>query len=304
MTQPPFFSFHLTSVCRMMAFICVFMMLVGCETAQRQTLLKQTGGLIKRSGEAIQDLSQTSVQSSQRNHSQNREINQLFAQPYIDPLTQYLERNRHRKELNSELNSVRAERDRRCAAIAERFNNQTLTPANLNRYRAGYLYSCPNDVNAYAQRLAASIPQDATQKASAQNMDATQATNTLSSPSRTDSPPSNTDALKECYLLVSIRNYHEALTMCQPLAEQNDVAAQTQMARVHYALENYDQTLHWANRAAPRSAEAAYLLGQLHQKGHGTHTDLRQASLWYQRASSMGHTKAQQALNALEEKPE
>ncbi|EXJ12233.1 tetratricopeptide repeat protein [Nitrincola nitratireducens] len=297
MTQPPFFPSRLTSTFRMMASICILMVLVGCETAQRQTLLKQTGGLIKRSGEAIQDLSQTPTQSK------NSEINQLFAQPYIDPLTQYLERNRHRKELRSELNSVRAERDRRCAAIAERFNNQALTQANLNRYRAGYLYSCPNDVNAYAQRLAASVAQSATQKASVQTIDATQS-NTLSSPSRTDSPPSNADALKECYLLVSIRNYHEALKICQPLAEQNDVAAQTQMARVHYALKNYDQTLHWANRAAPRSAEAAYLLGQLHQKGHGTPTDLRQASLWYQRASSMGHTEAQQALNALDVKPE
>jgi len=270
--------------------ILLTLLLSGCETSQRRD---QAGNLIKHSKDVIK----TTVNNALGN---DQSIQQLFAQPYIDPLTRYLEQNHGRADLSAELNTVKTERDRRCAAIAQRFNSQPITKANLDRYRAGYQYSCANDVAAYEQRLSSVATLNTTDNTTDSIQSSTSTQTTRAAPT--------SDPLKECYLLVSIRNYHEALKACQAPAENNNTSAQTQMALVHYALKNYDQAIRWANQAAPRSAEAAYLLGQLHQNGQGTPTNQAQATLWFQRAADMGHSQARAELTKLnnlsEDKPE
>ncbi len=77
----------------------------------------------------------------------------LFEQPYIDPLTRYLEEHAEDPRYAEVLTDISRERDRRCAAIADEFAERPANRETLARYRRGYLYSCPAEVNAFYTRV-------------------------------------------------------------------------------------------------------------------------------------------------------
>lgn len=211
-----------------------------------------------------------------------REIEALFSQPYIDPLTRYLQQHGDDERRAEYLSQVLQERDRRCDMIAQRYATRPLTRQTLEQYRAGYGYSCPAQVAAFARRLAEVAPT----AAEAQNTSAVAQTNA----------GANGDwsaQLNDCYLLTSIRNHGEARQACLEPAERGDARAQYNMALIARALGDYTDALHWAHMAADRSARARYLLGDLYAKGQGVAADDANALRWYREAAEMGDAAAQ-----------
>lgn len=256
----------------------VALLLVGCESLQHDSVqwLEKTGQALRNWGAAERQL------------AYDREVQQLFAQPWIDPLTRYLEQYRSDESRAEHLQRVLRERDARCAAIAERYAQRPLTASTLEQYRVGYRYSCPRQVQAFAARLAASHPRPADKPPPAGSGPIPAA------PAAELSARSLwSEQLNDCYLLTTIRNFNEARDACQVPAEQGDLRAQYNMALIAQALEQYTEAVHWAHLAAPRSAEARYLLGALHADGLGVARDDEQALHWYREAAEMGSARAQ-----------
>ena len=94
--------------------------------------------------------------------------------------------------------------------------------------------------------------------------------------------------LNDCYLLTTIRNYSEARAACQAPAQQGDRRAQSNMALISRALGQYAAALDWAQQAAPGSADAAYLLGELYERGQGVEASDQRALSWYLQAAEQG----------------
>jgi hypothetical protein len=213
------------------------------------------------------------------------EVQALFDQPYIDPLTRYFQKYRGSSVRASQIAQIREERDRRCEAVAERYASGPLTQQALASYKAGYAFSCPKDVAAYADRLARrQAPAEEEELAN---------TDTEKAPAREE--PSQ--QLKDCYLLTEIRNFSEALKACREPAERGDIQSQTNMALIAYTMEDYAAAYTWARKAAPDSSEAAYLLGRMYTAGKGTVRNNAEAKKWYSEAARQGHTGAKVALD-------
>lgn len=239
--------------------LVIMLFLAGCESLDRKSLMEQP---------------------TQKDTSS--ELEALFTQPYIDPLTRYLEANQGNTALNDELRQVRQERDRRCKVIADRFSEQAVTAESVDRFRRGYAYSCPQAVQAYANQL------------ELQDTPAQPAPEQRPEPSRTQ-PPEQTKPhpqSSECYLLTSIKNYADAIRICDAPARSGDLRAQTNLANIHYELKRYDSALHWAKQAAESSADAAFILARLYELGQGVESDQQEALSWYQYAQQMGHHQA------------
>lgn len=206
------------------------------------------------------------------------ERNSLFNQPYIDPLTDYLRAHEGDRSRAALVNDVRQERARRCEAVARKYDSKPPTEASLDTYRAGYQYSCPQQVRDFAQRVKQ-------HRATSGQTD--------KNPKLAPSERSN------CYLLTSIRNFTEAKQACLEPAEQGDVRAQANMAVISRAFEQYPEAVAWARRAAPQSAEACLVLGRLYESGLGVEADTELAAQWYRKAIDLGNEDAQAALQAL-----
>lgn len=200
------------------------------------------------------------------------ELNALFSQPYIDPLTRYLETNRNNPARADERRRVRQERDRRCQVIADNYAQQEVTAQSVERFRRGYNYSCPRAVQAYASQLESKPV-------------------TPDSPVVTEPAPLHAQS-SDCYLLTSIKNYAEAIRVCEAPAASGDLRAQTNMATIHYELKRYELALKWTKLAAESSAEAAFLLARLYEQGQGVEANPQEALNWYQHAQQMGHAQA------------
>ena len=207
-----------------------------------------------------------------------REQQALFDQPYIDPLTEYLAEHRDDPSRASMLQQVERERDVRCEAVAVKYANKPATEVTLQRYEAGYNYSCPDHVAAFSERVERQppIPEP---KPRAEPEPATVVV--------ADDNGVSDRALSDCYLLTAIRNYSEARKACQGPADNGDVRSQANMAIIFYAFEDYTSALVWAEKASPASGEAAFLLGQMYATGHGIGQDMDQR----------GHKRAQAALD-------
>lgn len=258
--------------------VCVAALLSGCEATQRDNFFTQPSQWFERSGEMIQDFSRNLTATGD-----DQELEALFDQPYIDPLTRYLETNRDRSELKTQLQRVQIERDRRCDVIAARFDRIEVTQASADRFRRGYNYSCPAQVDAYAQRLAESEPSSALQ-ASAEFSQ------------QSDTQDQVLTSARDCYLLTSIKNYSEALLSCRTAAQQQDIRSIANLAQIYFALQRYTDAIIWAKKAADQSPDASLLLGTLYEQGLGVEPNRNIATAWYQQAKAMGHPKADGAL--------
>lgn len=262
-------------------------LLGGCGSVQKDAFMETSADLLARTGEALSRIgektpAQTDLPDPRPNPKQD-ELAALFDQPYIDPLTEYLRRHDDDARPASQLERVRRERDRRCRVIAENFEKDPKTRAQLARYRAGYSFSCPDQVASYQEALLADL-----EKKSNEPQDR---------PDSPDSPdPILNNQVSDCYLLTAIRNFSEALRACSGPAEAGDVQAQTNMALIFYALADYRNAYQWASEAAPASGEAAFLLANMYTNGQGVGPDPDQAEKWYHQAAGQGHAGAKAVL--------
>ncbi|MEX0605019.1 MAG: tetratricopeptide repeat protein [Marinobacter sp.] len=271
-------------------FVVLFLALIlaGCESLQRERFLEASSELWGRAGEAFKGVGQVPADDEF-----SSELNPLFQQPYIDPLTRYLIRYEGDEPRSDVLAIVRQERDRRCDVIADRYSAKPISQEALNLYRVGYRFSCPQDVNAYAQRLKkleAEASEDEVRTTERENAEDEEPVASEVS----KAPPSK--QLSDCYLLTTIRNFSGASKACLQPAEAGDVQAQTNMALIAYSLRDYAKAQQWARRAAPASGGASYLLGQMYSTGNGVEQNKEKAKTWYIEAAEQGHAEAKAAL--------
>ena len=263
--------------------LLILLFLSGCASVDGDRLSKASSDLLERTGQVMKK-----IVNPKTPNSYQREQRALFDQPYIDPLTEYLAEHRDDPSRASVLHNVERERDLRCEAIADEYANEPATNAMLQRYQAGYRYSCPGEVAAFAERVKRQ-PSTPEPEPRAEPEPATVDV--------ADESGVSDQALSDCYLLMAIRNYSEAREACQGPADNGDVRAQSNMAIIFHAFEDYASARVWAEKAAPASGEAAFLLGQMYATGRGVGQDMDQAVYWYTEAAKRGHKQAQAALD-------
>ncbi|GHG77824.1 hypothetical protein GCM10010919_33760 [Alishewanella longhuensis] len=191
-----------------------------------------------------------------------QEVAALLAQPYIDPITRYLQLHQQDASRARYLQALRDERINRCQKVASSYQQQPKTVQMLQRFQAGYRFSCPDEVEDFARQLTVAEYGD-------------------------------------CYLLTNLRNYSAALVPCEQAAAKGDPRGQLNMAIISNAQRNYPKARYWAEVAAESLPEAHWVLGELHANGHLGEKDLTAARLSYQFAAEHGLAQAQIALGLL-----
>ncbi|MDL2197681.1 tetratricopeptide repeat protein [Halopseudomonas aestusnigri] len=245
--------------------------LSGCQNlSEPDSLLSRSGEIIRTQSQRLADLASrlTSDPAARQRHA---DVEALFAQPYIDPLTRYLNAHANDPVYSDYIPLVEEERDSRCEAIGQRYAAEQPTRDNLRRLRAGYQFSCPNQVDAFAAR----VPQPA------------------STPSRS-SP--TTDQQETCYLLFAIRNYSQAGNACRAAAEAGDAKAQHHLASIADSTGQGDTALRWARDSAEQGNTAGQLLlADLLQRQNSSEAD-RDAFSWLKKAADSGQPEARYQL--------
>ena len=131
----------------------------GCTTLpDRQTVARHSTEFVNRAEAALAKKRSQLAEiandiKSDSPTARRNEVNTLFAQPRIDPLTDYLRTYANDPRYTRERAMVRAERDKRCDAVGQRYAERSATEANLERLRRGYQMSCPNQIAAFARRV-------------------------------------------------------------------------------------------------------------------------------------------------------
>ncbi|MCL5041424.1 MAG: sel1 repeat family protein [Gammaproteobacteria bacterium] len=272
--------------------ISILALLAGCSSLpDRQILVDRSSDLLSRSGEVISSQTQrlselTAGKSSQR----EAEVEALFDQPYIDPLTRYLDQHEDDRRYARYLDKVAAERERRCAEIAQQYRSRAATAENLSRYRRGYLLSCPDDVSAFAERVeqARSVERQA-------NQTARQAEPEAASEVPLDEAVSRRQ-VNNCYLYFTIRNLQRARDNCKQPATAGDAKAQHHMASLTRSEQNFASARQWAQRSAQQGyAPGQLLYAELLQNAQGGDRDAESALQWLQAAAAQGLPAAQYA---------
>lgn len=186
----------------------------------------------------------------------------LFDQPYIDPLTRYLETHGDDPRYAEVLTAILAERDRRCAVIADEYTQRPVNRETLARYRRGYLYSCPADVNAFHARVreqgasraaTTSQPEQAPGSEQAEGAPDSDAVNAAAA-SLAERDKRVEESLErrqrnDCYLLFTIRNLGEARDACRGPAEEGDSRAQRHMGSMAEVKGDRQEAVRWYRRA-------------------------------------------------------
>lgn len=276
----------------------------GCAGSIERSgdFLSRSGAMLANQGKRLAEFAGGLV-NSQNDKRYQEEIDALFAQPLIDPLTRYLEAHSADGNRVRQLQQVVTERDKRCDAIGRTYAGRDATPANLQRMRGGYLYSCPDEVQTFALRVntqrgdTSAKPSIAQPLASAEPQPATQVS--------AEPPPSLelasadfADALNRkrnsnCYLLFTIKNYTQALEACRQPAERGDAKAQHHMGSVSLARRDYRSALAWAERSAAQQYPAGQLLlGRLYQDGQGVRQDQQRGLALISQAAEQGIAEA------------
>ncbi|MGP0174066.1 tetratricopeptide repeat protein [Pseudomonas sp. NCHU5208] len=209
------------------------------------------------------------------------EYQALLDQPYIDPLADYLVRYRTDPSRAEYLKQVSAEREKRCAVIARRYQDRAPTPANLRKLRSGYGVACPAVVADFAARLAAQGGKVETPSPS------------TPAPEAPKAAPVSSKELQSCYLLFSIANYREAERVCRDPAQAGDARAQYNMAAIAQVLQRTPESLEWTRKAVAQGLPEAELhLGLLYLEGKGLPKDAGQALKWFETAGDRGLAEA------------
>jgi uncharacterized protein len=95
--------------------------------------------------------------------------------------------------------------------------------------------------------------------------------------------------------------YELAFKKWKPLAEDGNVAAQTNIGVMYYqgvgVTQDYKEAVKWYKMAAAQGyAEAEYNLGVTFAEGKGSRQDYREAKVWYEAAAKQGYSAAQLML--------
>jgi len=93
-------------------------------------------------------------------------------------------------------------------------------------------------------------------------------------------------------------DYATARNLWQPLAEQGNALAETQLAILHLygrgVPRDFAEALRWFNRAAAQDeANAEFNLGVMYHAGEGVQRDDAEADKWYELAAEQGLVPAQ-----------
>ncbi len=261
--------------------VVTIVFLSGCAGIDTGRWSDASSDVLVRTGDVIEAIV---TQPEHEPYESQRQA--LFDQPYIDPLTDYLKEHGNDPDRELVLRQIEKERDRRCLAIAEDYSGEPATEQTLARYRAGYQYSCPAEVKAFAERVQQDQPQEPP------------ATAVVTESNEKGSGPEKApeQSLGDCYLLTTIRNYSAARDACRESAESGDSRSQANMAMIAHAFEDYASALEWARKAAPASSRASFLLGQMYASGRGVEQNSEQAVYWYDMAANQGHEEARIAL--------
>jgi len=268
----------------------------------------KTSDVLSRTGDALSKIGQRAPAAGI-----DQEITSLFDQPYIDPLTEYLQRYSDDAARTDQLGQVRAERERRCAAVARRYNAGEITETGLALYRRGYSFSCPQDVAAYEARLETMLQAKKTARQPVSeplNDDDDLLNGELAEPGRKTAGMQMHSAeeapnvavsgqLNDCYLLTRIRNFSDALKACRGPADDGVAGAQASMAQIQNALGDYESAYRWALQAGNESGQAAYLLGEMYAQGLGVAQDKSAAAKWFRKSAALGYAQAESALRNL-----
>ncbi len=263
--------------------ISLMALLTGCGSLpERQTMVDRSSALFSRSGELLG--------SPARESEREAEVAELFAQPYIDPLTRYLEEHEDDSRYVSHLDKVAAERDRRCAEIARQYRGRAATTENLRRYRRGYLFSCPDDVSVFAERV---------EQALAVERQANQAARQPQPEVTPDAPLDRAVSRRQinnCYLYFTIRNLQRARDNCDQPAAAGDAKAQHHLASLARTDQDYASAREWAQQSAQQGhAPGQLLYAELLQNGLGGSQDEESALNWLKAAAAQGLPAAQYA---------
>ena len=282
----------------------------GCSSLpDRQEVLSASGEFLSKAGDILSNQGNRLAaftglgQQSRVQQQHQQEVEALFAQPYIDPLTRYLEAHSNDRSRATLLGTVATERERRCQVIARRYASVTPDQANLQRLERGYLYSCPEQVKAFADQLERSRPEAAQESMATQQQNAVRPAPTDSSvPASLYGIAPQDDSVElavvrrqasNCYLLFTIRNFSQAETACAAPAASGDAKAQQHLARISELAGDPEKAMHWAARSAQQEyPEALLLLGRYYQEGVGTVTDTARGFELIQQAADKGLAKA------------
>ncbi|SDR97312.1 hypothetical protein SAMN05216198_0886 [Halopseudomonas litoralis] len=257
--------------------------LVGCAGSPEQTnLWSRTGELLSRTGVAIAQQGQRLTGGSSDSTAEqalHEQVEHLLDQPRIDPMTRFLEQHATQHADSRSYQRIARERDSRCRAIGTRYARRQPTPSNLKLLRKGYQYSCPGQVEAFSQRVAASP------------VIAAPAANTATPPAASTQQQRRANS---CYLLFAIKNYQQALPACNVAAESGDAKAQHHLAAILQINADHAGAFDWAQRSARQQhAPGQLLLAQLYQRGQGTQTDTIKALALIKEAADRGLAAAQ-----------
>ena len=249
-------------------------LLTGCATTDGERLVQTSSASFEAEAQALMD------------------------QPYIDPLTNYLIEHQGDSARAEILQQIKQERDLRCQEVARQYSDESATEAMLERYNLGYGYSCPEQVAVFDSRVSQ-------QQANQQSIPEPAVPSTpkptpkpIPKPTQKPTPEQISDqALSDCYLLSSIRNYSAARNACRDPANLGDQRSQVTMARISHLFEDYKDAAKWARMAAPESDEASFLLGKMYAAGQGVGQNMDQAVYWFNEAAKLGNKDAQAALD-------
>lgn len=228
------------------------------------------------------------VDMSDSEDSPPDEIQALLQQPYIDPLTDYLRENRKDPVHQAYLARIAKLRDQRCGTVAARFEKRDLSVEVLTRFRSGYQYSCPDQVDAFAARLnAAEMPGNPVARSMGTEAANIQPAKPLSSGLAWNA------AANECYLLAGIHNHADAIKACLPPAKEGNLRAQRALANSLLALQQYEKARGWLLQAASQQDSYALIrLAELSLDGHDAMADPALAWAWFSRAGARARAAA------------
>ena len=208
------------------------------------------------------------------------EVERLLDQPYIDPLTRFLQQHAAQHGDDPGYRRLARERDSRCRAIGTRYARQSPTEDNLQSLRNGYQFSCPEQVQDFARRVA-ERPAPAAEPSAAD------------APKPSARPQASTQA-NDCYLLFAIRNYQQAQPACTQAAEAGDARAQHHLASLLRSNRAFTDALYWAEQSSSGGyPPGQLLLAEFYQRGHGAPADRDRALQLIEQAAGQGLAEAQ-----------
>jgi TPR repeat protein len=110
--------------------------------------------------------------------------------------------------------------------------------------------------------------------------------------------------LDDAFVATQRGDYATAIRIWLPLAEQGDVTAQSNLAKMYLTgqgtTQNYAEAVRWFRKAADLGDSGAqYNLGVLYRQGRGVKKSDVEASTWLRKSAGQGNADAQFALGAI-----